>query len=336
MEISESLTVSVGTCLADLVPLEREWKALLEVCVDATPFQSPGWLLSYLRAFRPAPLKVLLIRRNQQLSALFPFVLDNSGGHKILKLLGLGVSDYLDGLCRAEDLPEVCKLVEHWLADELEHCDCAEFNQLRQGALLKSIPGPNVFHEAACPAIACPVVSLRSTRHGTVPSLPQPMKRYTLSSLRRLKKLGGIRLELANEDSFDMAVSNLFLLHTKRWQRRDKSGVFDWPEKQTFYRQAFGALKKVSAIDLFTLYLQNVPIAALAAFRKDRVLYYYIGGFDPDYSRFSPGNLIVMYAMEFAIKTGCDSFDFLRGREPYKYKWGAQDQETFTRRIWSK
>jgi CelD/BcsL family acetyltransferase involved in cellulose biosynthesis len=63
-------------------------------------------------------------------------------------------------------------------------------------------------------------------------------------------------------------------------------------------------------------------------------MYYYIGGFDPDYSRFGPGNLIISESIEFARKAGLHAFDFLRGREPYKYKWGAEDQATWVRKIW--
>lgn len=57
--------------------------------------------------------------------------------------------------------------------------------------------------------------------------------------------------------------------------------------------------------------------------------YYYIGGFDPDAARFSPGSLIIWLALQYAEQDGCRFFNFLRGAEPYKYRWGAEDDETF-------
>jgi len=38
--------------------------------------------------------------------------------------------------------------------------------------------------------------------------------------------------------------------------------------------------------------------------------------------------------MEFAIREGYETFDFLRGCEPYKYEWGAQTQSTYIRKFW--
>jgi CelD/BcsL family acetyltransferase involved in cellulose biosynthesis len=36
--------------------------------------------------------------------------------------------------------------------------------------------------------------------------------------------------------------------------------------------------------------------------------------------------LALGHAIEAAKAEGAASFDFLRGREPYKYAWGARDQ----------
>lgn len=233
--------LSVVSILEDLLSIKEEWKELWQSVPNSTPFQSPDWLIPYIDVFTPAPLRILLIRRAHQLIGLFPFWLDSSEGPPVLKILGQGVSDYLDGLCREE--------------------------------------------------------------------------------------------ERADSESFDGAIDDLFTLHAKRWQRRGLPGVLGTSEQQTFYRRAFRALKETSTIELFTLRVATFPIAVLAALCHNRVLYYYIGAFDPEYSRFGLGNLIIRRVIEFAAKGGYSSFDFLRGQEAYKYKWGARDQETWVRRI---
>jgi CelD/BcsL family acetyltransferase involved in cellulose biosynthesis len=328
------LTTTVVTSLPDLTPWEAEWKQLWQASADPTPFQSPSWLLPYLRIFRHESFKILLVRSGGRLVALFPFVIDNSGGRPALKLLAEDVSDYLDGLCREEYRSEVCTLAELWLAEELRRCECAEFVQLRKNAVLRSIPRVGIFREEVSSGVFCPTVSLRSPHGSTKLFPPDAMRCNVESSLQQITKVGSIRFELADNDSLDQAISNLFLLHTKRWQRRGFPGVFETSEKRIFYREAFRALKQASTIELLTLFLKNIPVAALAALRRNPILYYYIGAFDPDYSKFGPGNLIILHAMEFAAKSGCYTFDFLRGREPYKYRWSAQDEETAIRKIW--
>jgi CelD/BcsL family acetyltransferase involved in cellulose biosynthesis len=37
--------------------------------------------------------------------------------------------------------------------------------------------------------------------------------------------------------------------------------------------------------------------------------------------------------IEEAVREGARAIDFLRGREDYKYRWGAKDRETVRRRV---
>ena len=62
-------------------------------------------------------------------------------------------------------------------------------------------------------------------------------------------------------------------------------------------------------------------------------MYYYLGGFDPAAKHLSPGTLLIGHAVERAVEAGAEAFDFCKGREPYKYLWGATDTPTFTRRL---
>jgi CelD/BcsL family acetyltransferase involved in cellulose biosynthesis len=52
----------------------------------------------------------------------------------------------------------------------------------------------------------------------------------------------------------------------------------------------------------------------------------YQSGWDRRYARHGLGNLLVLHALEFAAGQGASTFDFLRGTEPYKYRFGARDQ----------
>jgi CelD/BcsL family acetyltransferase involved in cellulose biosynthesis len=69
--------------------------------------------------------------------------------------------------------------------------------------------------------------------------------------------------------------------------------------------------------------LDGATVASLYCFSFGGVGYYYLGGFDPHLSRHSVGTLLTAHAMEQAILENCREFDFLRGQEPYKYRWGC-------------
>jgi CelD/BcsL family acetyltransferase involved in cellulose biosynthesis len=52
----------------------------------------------------------------------------------------------------------------------------------------------------------------------------------------------------------------------------------------------------------------------------------YQSGWDRSYARDALGNLLVLHALELAAEHGAETFDFLRGTEPYKYRFGARDE----------
>jgi CelD/BcsL family acetyltransferase involved in cellulose biosynthesis len=79
--------------------------------------------------------------------------------------------------------------------------------------------------------------------------------------------------------------------------------------------------------------LEGRILAVDYGFLHARRAYYYLGGFDPEAAKVSPGTLVVAHAIEEAIREGACEFDFLRGQEPYKYKWGAHDRPCFRRVI---
>ncbi len=61
------------------------------------------------------------------------------------------------------------------------------------------------------------------------------------------------------------------------------------------------------------------------------MLFYYLGGFDPALRAASPGAVLLARVAEEAIRSGLRRLDFLRGREAYKYAWGAVDRPAVRR-----
>jgi hypothetical protein len=68
-------------------------------------------------------------------------------------------------------------------------------------------------------------------------------------------------------------------------------------------------------------------------FSVGRNFFFYQSGFDPAYSRFSVGTLLLGSAIQASIQTGHSKFDFLRGAEPYKRLWTDNSSQLCTVRL---
>jgi CelD/BcsL family acetyltransferase involved in cellulose biosynthesis len=98
---------------------------------------------------------------------------------------------------------------------------------------------------------------------------------------------------------------------------------------QAFHRVASAGLLAHGILRLYALRLNGQIVASYHGFRRGERAYYYLGGFDPEWKRFGVGNLIIDHAMGEAATEGAKVFNFLRGRESYKYRWGAKDDPTY-------
>jgi CelD/BcsL family acetyltransferase involved in cellulose biosynthesis len=67
------------------------------------------------------------------------------------------------------------------------------------------------------------------------------------------------------------------------------------------------------------------PIAVQYGFVWQDTFYQYQGGWDAAFAKRSIGTVVVAEAIRLARKNGLRSFDFLRGDERYKYRFGATD-----------
>jgi CelD/BcsL family acetyltransferase involved in cellulose biosynthesis len=55
----------------------------------------------------------------------------------------------------------------------------------------------------------------------------------------------------------------------------------------------------------------------------------YNSGYDPQFFPLSPGNVLTAYTIQDAIRLGRARYDFLRGDEIYKFRFGAQPEPVY-------
>ncbi len=82
-------------------------------------------------------------------------------------------------------------------------------------------------------------------------------------------------------------------------------------------------------LELLFLEANDAKLAALLNFKYRDIVYVYNSGYDPEFSRWSPGWVLISYSIQYAIEGGIKNYDFLRGNESYKYRFGAKDFEVY-------
>jgi CelD/BcsL family acetyltransferase involved in cellulose biosynthesis len=328
---------AVGTEAA-LAALRPEWERLWHECPTATPFQCPQWLLPWWRHVGRGTLATLALRAQDGfLAGLVPLYIyrQPDSGRRHLFPLGIATSDDLDLLARPGHEAQMLAALAAHLETTRESWDVLEAPQLPPQALLRRLPVPagwqaDIAADDPHPVLAWPP--------GSTPALPKALAANLRTCRNRAARAGEVRFETADAASLPELLAALFRLHAARWSERSESGVLAAPAVRAWHAEAAPRLLAAGMLRLHALRLDGEPIAVACCLADPapahaRRCRYYIGGFDPRHAALSPGALLIAHAIERAYQEGATGFDFLRGAEDYKYRWGAIDEARHVLRL---
>ena len=125
----------------------------------------------------------------------------------------------------------------------------------------------------------------------------------------------------------DVVIDALFELHGRRRATMDATSTLDARHRSLLLAlletatQAHGPAAAVARVG-------PRIVGVIVGFRWKDTFSAYQSGWDPSYAASSLGSVLLHQAIRMASQSGVQTFDFLRGDEPYKYRFGAVTPST--------
>lgn len=141
--------------------------------------------------------------------------------------------------------------------------------------------------------------------------------------IRRLESATQATFRWASEGERGATLDRFFALH--RLSRGEKAD-FMTPDVERFFRDIADALAPLGRLRLGVLRAHDEDAAVLFAFAYRGTLALYNAAYDPALASLSIGIVSHAWAIREAIGERFDTYDLLRGDEPYKYDLGATDR----------
>jgi CelD/BcsL family acetyltransferase involved in cellulose biosynthesis len=173
----------------------------------------------------------------------------------------------------------------------------------------------------ARPGIVCPYLNLPNRWETYLQQSVSPSRRKKLrKALHDLETHPDVTISETNDATFERDLDDFLQVYQLRWQR---------PTAELMRLRSFAQWCFLEGILwLFVVRLNDQPIAAEMLFydEKNQAVRGYQRGYDPQFSKLSPGHGAVAYVIRKAITHQLTTFDFLRGDEGYKAHFGTEER----------
>jgi CelD/BcsL family acetyltransferase involved in cellulose biosynthesis len=120
-------------------------------------------------------------------------------------------------------------------------------------------------------------------------------------------------------------LERLYALNELRRSETGDDPVFDDPLRRAFHERLLDWADQKGGTSLLMATQGDDVVGVLYGFSWQRTFAYYQIGWDPRFRAASLGSVLVLRAIEECVERDIEVFDFLRGAEEYKYRFGATD-----------
>ncbi|HVP21183.1 MAG TPA: GNAT family N-acetyltransferase [Anaerolineaceae bacterium] len=317
--------------------LQAEWNNLLEQSITHVPFLRYEYLEAWWQTrgggeWPQSELAIISASRDGKLVGVAPFFqATNRDGQPSLLLLGsIEVSDYLDLIARPEDLDEfTAGLLAFAAGAALPVWKAIDLYNLFEtspslAALQKAAKGMGWSYRCEILQQA-PYIPLPGDWETYLAGIDKKQRHEIRRKLRRAQEAEAeIEMRFAGDpDRLEADIEGFMALMA---QDPDKA-AFLTPAMRKHMRLVMRCASENCCLQLSFLEVNGVKAAGYLSFDYLNRIWVYNSGIDQSFAEYSPGWVLLGYLLKWANEQKRTSFDFMRGNEEYKYRFGAVDRQ---------
>lgn len=318
------------------------WNTLVEQSIADTPFSRYEYLSEWWKTlgggeWQTAELVLISAVENEQLIGIAPLFIADYDGQRALMLVGsIEISDYLDLIVRAEDLPRfLAGLLDFLLSSSAGNWSGLDLYNLPDSsptlAALKAESEKRgwTYHEEIYRPT--PRIPLNGSFEEYLARIDKKQRHEIRRKMRRAAESEKkVRFYMVDgTPDIDSEINAFFDLMVQD------------PGKEKFLHPAMREQMTVTMQNaheqgylwLAFLEVDGAKTAASLNFDYKNKLWGYNSGVSREHMELSPGWVLLSHTIQWCCDNGRYEFDFMRGDEEYKYRFGGVNKYVMRARV---
>ena len=307
------------------------WNALVEQSIADTPFSRYEYLSEWWKTlgggeWKSAELVLVSASENDQIMGIAPLFIAEYDGHQAVLLIGsIEISDYLDLIVREADLSRFLSGLIDFLASSLpDSWSSFDWYNLPDDSLtlaaLKAESekrGWNYHEEIYRPT---PRIALNGSFEEYLARIDKKQRHEIKRKMRRAAESGRVQFTVVDKNAdIEPELETFFHL------------MIQDPGKAQFLHEVMRDQMSNSIrvahdqgyLWLAFLEVDGVKAAASLNFDYKNKFWGYNSGVSREHMELSPGWVLMGHVIQWCCENGRSEFDFMRGDEDYKYRFGG-------------
>ncbi len=319
--------------------LSAEWIILCEEGASNEPFFRPEWFAAFVKNFE-TEVKLLVVRRGEKLRAVLPIVEKKETLHgipvsKLQAVFNLQTQrfDLIHGADETERKEIVAALWEE--IKKQKNWQVLEFRLVKKESWLADLITlaesenykTGVWQMDSAPFIALPQgVDKEKLTEEFSKSLKRHFRQELKRRLKRLKEIGTVKFVKTREYSPEL-MQKYFDLEAQSWKGRGGTAASCDARSEKLHKDFARAVAAKNALSIYELKLDGKTIAMSINIKYAQKTIFWKTSFDENYSRYSPGNLVIKEFLTDCIRNGSNELDMLSPATDYKKVWATGERE---------
>jgi CelD/BcsL family acetyltransferase involved in cellulose biosynthesis len=300
----------------------RPWERVLEADTEAGVFCHPAWLQAWWEILGAGELLLALVWDGDEPVAVFPACTCTDEEGMLTFLGGEDVTDAQVPVATVGREAEALSFFLDWAFGE-GGFSRLRFHSVHAGSrwldVVEAVAAERGMGFAHEQVDVSPALELPGTFDEYLASLRGHDRHELRRKRRRLADAGQWLVRRAHDVGWEADLAAFFEFH--RQAPGEKAGFFT-EERERFFRRLAADLFLMGIARLDVLELGGELVAATFSYDFRGTFALYNSAFRPDLAKQAPGMVLVGCLIEQAIADGHRRFDFLRGDESYKMRFG--------------
>ena len=318
------------------------WNALVEHSIADTPFSRHEYLSEWWKTlgggeWKHADLVLVSANAGDQLIGIAPLFIAEYDDQRALMLLGsIEISDYLDLIVREQDLPRFLSgLMDFLASSHIDNWSAIDWYNLPDNSpTLAALKAESerlgwAYHEEIYRPT--PRIALNGSFEDYLSRIEKKQRHEIRRKMRRAAESDkNVQFHLVDQTAdINTEMDSFFHL------------MIQDPNKALFLRDSMReqltstirAAFEQNYLWLAFLEVDGVKTAASLNFDYKNKLWGYNSGVSRAHMELSPGWVLLAHVIQWCCENGRSEFDFMRGEEEYKYRFGGVNRFVMRARL---